>query len=394
MSRPSLILIAGLLTAALLGACAPPTPWPSEAYVWQRRWTPELIAALEAQQPLLAGARVQAMSIPANGPARTFAVPLDALARLRLPVRAVIRIEGRRPLEDGAQWLSAPIALARQWRAAGIELRGIEIDYDCASARLSGYARWLVRLRGALPPEFALSITALPAWLESPDLDAVLAVADESVLQVHGVDDPHRALFDPARAQDWVLRWSARTSRPFRVSLPAYATRAVFDARGQLIAVESEAGGVIAGDARRELFADPLVVQDTLRWLDRERPAHLQGLLWFRLPAPGDRRAWSAATFAAVLARAAAAPTFVVRWQDGRDLRLHNLGPIDAQSPRRIGVRGACVAGDGVNGYRWSGAGYTTLVADTDNWLRAGQARTIGWLRCEHPDEVIFDVQP
>ena len=87
------------------------------------------------------------------------------------------------------------------------------------------YAQFLVRLRAIPDIPRTLSITALPAWLSSPEIDRVIAAADEVVLQVHAVRAPTSGLFDPALARSWIDEFGARTTKPFRVALPDYGAR-------------------------------------------------------------------------------------------------------------------------------------------------------------------------
>jgi hypothetical protein len=386
-----------LATIALLAACArePAPPLPSEVYVWQRVWTPALLDAIDRHRDTLTGIRVQALAVPGRGGTRTIAVPLTALAARRVPVRAVIRIEGQRLLEDGAALIAMITALSRQWPAQGIDLRGVEIDYDCATARLPRYGEWLALLRRELPANVPLSITALPSWLASESLATTLAPVQQVVLQVHGVDDPHGALFDTARAAGWVATWSRRTKTPFIVSLPTYATRAAFDAGGILVAIESEATIAHAGVASRELVADPRAVAALVDALDRERPARLEGLIWFRLPLPGDRRTWRDTTLAALLARDLPPRRWRTTLHDARDVVLHNDGALDEVLPARIAIDGDCDAGDGVGGYTLTTgeSGTHALRRDADGvWIRAGNSRILGWLHCREPGAVRFHV--
>jgi hypothetical protein len=365
-----------------------------EAYIWQRVWTPALSNALTQQAELFSGWRVQALAVPGAGAPIAARVNLDALRRDAKPVRAVVRIEGRRLLGGGMDLIEPIVALARAWRAQGVPLAGIEIDHDCANTQLAGYAQWLARLRRALPTRDTLSITALPAWLDAPELDDVLGAVDESVLQVHMLDAEADALFDPTQAERWIRAWSARSTRGFRVSLPAYAVRAHFGADGALAGVESEVPLREPGAYARELFADPHAVARLLAALDDARPARMQGYLWFRLPLDDDVRSWRIATLRAVLTRMPLRTTWQVDWVDARDVRLRNAGAIDAVWPARIVVHGDCQAGDGVAGYQlhrkapnWA---FERLRA---GWLAPGAARTIGWLNCAAGSEVRVDVE-
>ena len=99
-------------------------------------------------------------------------------------------------------------------------LAGVEIDYDCPTSKLATYARFLAALRSRLAPSTKLSITALPTWMNSGELEGLTRNLDEIVLQVHAVDDPRRGLFDPDQAERWVKDFGQRIRRPFRWRFP------------------------------------------------------------------------------------------------------------------------------------------------------------------------------
>ena len=107
---------------------------------------------------------------------------------------------------------------------------------------------FLARLRGLLPPSLKLSITALPAWLDSPELPALLEAVDSSVLQVHAVSNPRLGLFNPRQARDWAARWGQVSDKPFYLALP-YGVALLSDDQGGPV-VESEVTLLPASPAR------------------------------------------------------------------------------------------------------------------------------------------------
>src|SRR5260370_24278865 len=100
-----------------------------------------------------------------------------------------------------------------------------------------------------LPQTIPLSITPLPSWLSSPNLDAVFRPVNEVVLQVHMVQSPRAGLFNADQARQWI-RAMARTDKPFRVALPAYGVPVTWRNDGSMLAVERQeplpAGGYSA----------------------------------------------------------------------------------------------------------------------------------------------------
>ncbi len=366
-------------------ACSQAPAPTHEAYIWQRHWTPAVIAALSTQQSVFTGWRVLGLQV--IGSQKIGVGPdLPALANSAKPVRLVVRIEGARgPLAVPALWAELEPLLAR-WRAGGVDVAGIEIDHDCATAALDDYASWLRELRDAMPRDLKLSVTALPSWLESPALDQVLGAVDDSVLQVHAVQRPDHALFDAASARAWTLAYAARTSHPFAVALPAYSVRVDTDATGRVRAVDAEADIERSGPSGRELHADPREVAAYLREMIDEAPRRLAGFVWFRLPVQGDRRGWSKTTLAALIKDDALAADFVTEWlvQKGgaTDIWVRNAGNLGDVPPVLL-LPVHCRIADALAGYRLELAvSGLQLRPDFDIRVQPGERVRAGWMRC------------
>jgi hypothetical protein len=372
---------------------------PQDAYVWQRQWTPALESAMAQSSDLVRAWRVLAAQSDAQGRLRPVAVDLTALERSGRPVIPVIRIDGQLVQWDQETLLGdVDVAMAR-WRDAPVTLAGIEIDHDCGTARLPTYARFLTALRARLDPTLPLSITALPTWLASRDFDAVLEASDETVLQVHAVRSPRAGLFDAGLALQWAEELARRTSKPFRVALPAYGTRVSWRDDGGLLAVESERPLLAGGSAATDLMASPQDVAAVMRRLERARPARLQGIVWFRLPTADDSRAWSLATWRAVVRgeplRGRVEALAEATDQLGQsNLVLSNPEAIDADLPQRVELPGNCALADGINGYTLADTGTGIAVRRLRTGLLRGHHRqVIGWMRCAG-DPRDFHVEP
>jgi hypothetical protein len=372
---------------------------PQDAYVWQRHWTPSVASAVAQSSDLIRAWRVLAAQSDAQGRIQPVTVDWAALERSGRPAIAVVRIDGQLPQWDQERLLADLGALLDRWRQAPATIAGIEIDHDCGTARLPAYARFLVALRARLDAALPLSITALPAWLASRDLDAVLAAADETVLQVHAVRSPRAGLFDQSLALQWTEELARRTSKSFRVALPAYGTRVSWREDGGLLAVESEAPVLAGGTAATDLMASPQDVAALLRRLERARPARLLGIVWFRLPTDGDNRAWSLATWRAVI-RGESLRGRVEALAEATDrpglsnLVLANSEGIDADLPQRVDLPKSCALADGINGYTLEHADAGLALRRLRAGLLRGHHRqTIGWVRCA-VDRADFHVEP
>lgn len=390
----------GLLTFALLqGGCQPQDspPLDQQLYVWQRQWKEAHSDALLQTRADFSTLRVLALqTYPQAGwsPARINPALLKSDGR---PLIAVIRLDGQLKTLDQTDVNAQILLVLAAWQAQGLTLAGVEIDHDAGNARLPAYSAFLTQLRGVLPTALKLSITALPSWLDSPELPALLNTVDSSVLQVHAVSNPERGLFDPAQAKKWAERWSRITSRPFYLALPAYGVALLPGVSGAPI-VESEVP-IKHGGQRRELLADPLQLAKLSADLRADPPAHLAGLIWFRLPLKGDRRAWNVATLRAV-ARGDALSSQLsldLSEKDGLyDIGVTNHGNLDSALPERLLLAvEQCEAIDALAGYSvQQNAGQLIFTRLKDGRLPAGSERAVGWARCTKIDQGGSYVRP
>ncbi len=233
--------LVGLVALIALSACkqqdAPPLD--QQLYIWQRQWTPGHEAALHDSRQDFSTLRVLALQAFPNAGWNRARIDAHLLKADGRPLIAVIRLDGQLSLLDQDQVTAQILLTLADWQAQGLTLSGVEIDHDAGNARLPAYAEFLKHLRSALPASLPLSITALPAWLHSAQLPALLQTVDSSVLQVHAVSDPRRGLFDPDQALTWAKAWARITEKPFYLALPAYGVALLPDDGGAPV-VESE----------------------------------------------------------------------------------------------------------------------------------------------------------
>lgn len=396
--RPAIKIIRHLLAVCVLAGGTDAFAAGDDVYVWQRRWTPALSTSLQQASPLVHAWRVLVGELQPGGRLLRVQPDLEQLRRSGRPVVLVLRIDGRLPDDAGVTVPGQVGALLRDWRDQGIAVSGVEIDHDCGTARLPAYGELLRAVRAALPPDLRLSITALPAWLGSDRLDALLRIPDETVLQVHAVQDPRRGLFDPVQAQRWAVAWAQRTGRPFRVALPTYAVQVGFAADGRLQSVEGERAMLDGGANNAELISQPAAVAELRRELLQHPPAGFDGFAWFRLPSADDRRAWSPALFRAILQGQPLAQKLRVESEPGsipgmRQLLLVNDGALDAVLPKTVSIDAACKTGDGVGAYAVAaGSASLQLRRLQPGFIRAHGRQVIGWLRCD-PEKVRLDAE-
>ena len=392
-------LIVSLSALVLLSACeqqhAPPLD--QQIYIWQRQWTPAHDAALRDSRADFSTLRVLALQAFPQAGWRRARIDAGLLKRDGRPLIAVIRLDGQLKSLDQDEVTAQIQLVLSDWQAQGLMLSGVEIDHDAGNARLPVYRAFLAHLRAVLPETLPLSITALPAWLDSSELPALLSTIDSSVLQVHAVSDPRRGLFNPAQAREWARAWSRLTTKPFYLALPAYGV-ALLPSASDAPVVESEVP-VGRGGERRELLADPWQLSALAAELRADPPAHLTGLIWFRLPLLGDRRAWSLTTLSAVARGDTLDSRLSVKLnaQDGLyDISLSNQGNLDTAWPERVtlAVQG-CDGADALAGYALQQSpDLLTFTRLSDGRIAAGGQRAVGWARCTKIDQGGSNVHP
>ena len=182
------------------------SPLPHDAYIWQRLWTPQVIAAAQ-RRPTWCGRGACSLPKP-TAPAIGSRSPFRGTPCRRRAVRS------SPSCGSTAGWTKPACRRcstgSRPHRRRPPPSPASRSTTTARPRSLSAYARFLAALRARLPAVLKLSITALPTWMNSPALERLAPPLDELVLQVHAVDDPRRGLFDPAQAERWVHAFARR----------------------------------------------------------------------------------------------------------------------------------------------------------------------------------------
>ncbi len=389
---------------------------PQSVYVWQRAWREPVRQALAQHGTNFASLVALGAEVTwKRGQAQVTRISLDyeALRSTGRPIGLALRIgpfAGPFALEDDrARWL-AGLAASVVAEAANhqVALAELQLDFDCAESKLAGYQLWVQAIRRQVNP-VPVVITALPAWLNRPAFRPLIGAADGYVLQVHslarptGPDAPF-TLCDPEAARR-AVDGAARLGKSFRVALPTYGYEMAFDSRNRFLGLSAEGPGPNwPADAKlREAGADPAALARLVVGWARERPAALEGVIWYRLPVEGENLNWTWSTLAAVMAgiEPGARLEAVKRLpQPGLvELDLVNRGQADhteavALSMKWNGAR--LVAGDGLAGFEQveTGSNAVQFRNQPTAWrLRPGETRTVGWLRFDHEVEVQVEIR-
>lgn len=256
-------------------------------YVWQRKWDAKVDAAVQEELAggshglYVLGGEIEyeggravwkQVSVPASlwGNSRITAV-------FRLPVKA---------LENPAH--SAQLVVEQ---AEKLAVRRLQVDVDVPERKLEKYAELLAALRMNTAWKFEfVGATFLPCHLSQKEIGKTLALVDEPVVQLHGIDAPKR------RQDDWrlmkrktacaAMKMARKLDGRFKMALPTYAYVLFFNGDGsfrRLFAEGLSDDDVPFGtETTREIAAPDLELLHELMTSPERLP-----VIWFRLPVKG-----------------------------------------------------------------------------------------------------------
>ena len=404
-----------VLACVTSGICAA-WPLPHQVYVWQRAWTPPVSEAMAEHATNFAETAVLLAEVSWKDkiPQITRAdVDFTALAKTHCAVGLVLRVgpfNGELATNPPAVNFLANLAasLVAEARKKQIEPVELQIDFDCATAKLDDYRAWLAVVQKSVAP-LPVTITALPSWLESPAFLPLAAAATNYVLQVHSLTKPENIntpflLCDPAVAKRAVAR-AGEIGVPFRVALPTYTYIVAFNDTGKFIGLTAEAprSEWPSGTQLRDMSADPLVMGALVQFWNTNRPAAMRGVIWYRLPVAADNLNWRWPTLGAIVAGREPRESFhaVARRVEAGlvEISLVNDGELDISSRLAIEVRWSdarLAAGDGLRGFELAEQNASAAKFQNQSSqfrLPAGEKQIIGWLRFDKDREVQIEVK-
>lgn len=380
-----------------------------QAYVWQRNWSPRLTAAIEQHTAELDGLTVlvtEISSLADGGRAVRIPVNFDVLRATDRPITLAVRAGHHSGPFDAKQAMTK--RLLHEVRGAldaaaegGVVPAAVEIDFDCATSKLEGYAEWLRLLRSVLG-DVSLSITTLPTWMNRPQaFGDLVRLTDHFVLQVHSVKRPDSIESDVALCDaDDALRWvgsAARCGVPFHVALPTYGYRVAFDQSGALVQVTGEDASPFDNpDLRYHVIrAEPLAMVQLVRTLNQAMAMTCEGIIWYRLPIGEERLNWDPRTWRAVMAGQVAASDWLVEAVESADglieIQVEQRSPLAVAPPQQVMVEfrdASVLAWDGQRNYSVNTRADHALIwqwpeSMTAPLLPQGTRWTIGWLRLD-----------
>lgn len=347
-------------------------PLDHEAYVWQRAWNEELGNAVIEAGTGLAGLLCLAGEIAVeNGNFKTLRIPINHLALRQAGDKptAVVRIF---PSVAAGGW--TPQArescdgllreIVEEWSREHVGGVALQIDFDCPESRLVEFHEQMRRWKAQFPL-VPITFTALPTWLHRAEFCPLAAEFPDYVLQVHSLHLPGKTggwvgLCDPSEMRT-ATHAAAKLGVPFRLALPTYSCLVVFGENGKVAEVYGEdlpetlpvgALDTIALDS------DAHLLSSMVREWERARPESMRGIVWYRLPAPGDRLNWDWTLLERVIGGLPLTRSWSLRAEPDpagyHRIVLCNDGdaPDDLPLRFRLRVPGASVSGsDGLAGY-------------------------------------------
>ena len=369
-------------------------------YLWQREWSPAVIATLSEASRRMDGLVILGAEInfAGNKPEVVKAtIDWDAVKREAQHCSIALRVApfaGPFHADDAVANAIGDLAkdLENEARIHGVELEEFQFDFDCARKNLGNYRTWLRTLRTIIHP-VPFVITTLPAWLDDSQFRALIREADGYVLQIHSVPISTGAgakLTDTRLAREWV-RKAARFGMPFSVALPTYRCSAGYGPDGKLlsVAMDSVQPSWPPGTRVLEFGADANEIAALINDLQKSRPPQLRELIWYRVPIATDTRNWRWATLSAVMAgRLPEHKIDIIReGENPVDLSIFNAGEADEQLSANVIATWTdteLTAADALSG--WSvrsenGRAVFSVAVPRGLRLPPGSTRKIGWLR-------------
>jgi len=414
------LLLALAVVAALVGR-APNVPrasgpLPQSAYVWQMAWGEGVSESVRTRGPEFSGIVVLAAEVnwrSVHPSIRRVKPDWTALAATPGAVGLAIRIERfAGPFSTKGDQVDALRRLARslvrEAEANDVVVTELQLDFDCAEAKLPGYQLWVEAVREEIRPT-PVGITALPSWLDQRACPELFATADSVTLQVHSLERPVDEsspvrICNPAAAREAIER-AGRLGVPFRVALPTYGYLLAFDEQGAFAGASAEGPQPNWPKTHRlrELKTNPTAMAALVDGWTRNRPEALRGVIWYRLPVANDRMNWAWSTLAAVMSGSRPEPRLIAqarRTDRGLyDLSLVNHGSGDIANAWTVNVtwdNARLQSCDGLSNSTITDSGDRFLTLHSHGLTRGltpGKTVPIGWLRLDSDNELQLKIE-
>ena len=258
-------------------------------YVWQQDWSGNVLQAITQEAPCSLYPLVTV--VPQEGKSKLTQIPWKNLSTrghraipvVRIPLSAFQRPDLAEELDGLTRRLDCQLA--------PLPLEEVQFDLDCPERLLARYLK-LVQTYRQRHPGVRISITALPVHLKHQAFRDIVDAVDGYVLQVHGLEVP-RKLGEQVRllnmrTAEKALRQAEALGQPYHVALPCYAYELNFSPdSGAFLFLTAEKPSRRTDTVKQRCAANPADLIALHRKTTLLKKA--RGVIWFRLPVPGDR---------------------------------------------------------------------------------------------------------
>jgi len=394
--------IRGFVFFFLLLFCNLSFAYENSVYIWQRSWKPEISESINRIAPLSDQFKVLAADLKAENKRIVFSKVGVNWTYLRAKNNVAVDIRMRTDLSKflKAEDLSGIVGMlaagvediVSDAKKEGINVTGVELDYDCPTSKLIDFTRFLKDLRLRIKGRM-LSITALPTWTQSKDFQEITKLVDYYVLQLHSFEIPKNQtaaqyIFPKNKANEYFDQ-ALSLNRPFYLSLPTYGYEAAYTKDDEFIGLRAEGGVQYFADGikRKMIFAQPKEVVNFLNFLSNDKSNNFKGVCWFRLPVSSDRFNWDMKTLEKVIKREALVAHLrveVIDKPDGlREIYLVNDGDINFTEEVSFDVfwKGEKPLYDILGDFEYSGIENGAGMRVTGQAPRVSQRKMAAWFR-------------
>ncbi len=306
--------------------------------------------------------------------------------------------------EDDTSMIAAYLAksvdaVIEEAKQVGIDIVGVEFDYDCPTGKLKDFTRFIKTVRPYLKGR-VFSITALPTWLNSPDYPDIINSVDYYVLQLHSFETPKNSdsrqyIFPDDKALNY-LKQAVLLQRPFYISLPTYGYEVAYGKDDEFVGLRAESGLQYYGEGikRKMIFADPAAIVKFLDVASDVKSNNFIGVCWFRLPVSSDRFNWDIKTFERVIKREKPKGHLiieVVKKPDGlQELFLVNDGELNFSEDINLDIlwSGKKPLYDVLSGFDYMDLPEGDGLCVVGKAPRVGHKKMIAWFRMTDASEV------
>ena len=316
MYIPDKILMRLIIFIIIISFYSITSAYENTIYIWQNQWSPDIAESVNRIEPLsnhfmvLAGEmklksnNLYFSIVPVNWRYLKNAGTITIDIRMRSGIANALQDNKTILITEGIQ--NAVQKVISDSRIAGMHIDGIQIDYDCPTAKLTAYTKLIKEIKKTFP-NLQVSITALPTWMQSKDFPELISSIDYYVLQLHSFEIPRGNnksdyIFPKNNAAGY-FHQAQSFHKPFYVSLPTYGYEVAYSKENKFLGLKAEGGIQVLGPGVQHKMMDtnPREIISFLKELEGNETTVFRGVCWFRLPVSSDRYNWNIKTLERVM---------------------------------------------------------------------------------------------